>query len=145
MLKSERYSKEWKEKLSKAGKKAWKTRVVSPETRQKFVLNAIRSAKLKKGKEYVKTEDLKSFVKVRARIFEKRGRKCERCGWAVKNKFNGFIPVQIDHIDGNRKNNKDSNLIILCPNCHSLTEKFMFYGQKRKGQTAKVAVSSPKR
>ena len=37
----------------------------------------------------------------------------------------GFIPVvagqmDIDHVDGNRKNNDPSNLMILCANCHRL-------------------------
>ena len=41
---------------------------------------------------------------------------CEKCG---------FIPVHIcqldvDHIDGNHKNNTESNLQTLCANCHRL-------------------------
>ncbi|QHV95124.1 HNH endonuclease signature motif containing protein [Spirosoma endbachense] len=75
---------------------------------------------------------LASFTRIRDRLFKLRGRKCERCEWAEVNPYNGFIPVQIDHIDGDRSNNALDNLIILCPNCHSLTEKFMFYGAKRK-------------
>lgn len=41
---------------------------------------------------------------------------CERCG---------FIPehscqLDVDHIDGNHKNNEESNLQTLCANCHRL-------------------------
>lgn len=31
------------------------------------------------------------------------------------------IPLEIDHIDGNKKNNDRNNLRALCPNCHALT------------------------
>ena len=34
------------------------------------------------------------------------------------------IPLEIEHIDGNYKNNDESNLILLCPNCHSLTSTY---------------------
>jgi hypothetical protein len=34
------------------------------------------------------------------------------------------IPLEIDHIDGNNKNNLKENLIVLCPNCHALTDNW---------------------
>lgn len=37
--------------------------------------------------------------------------------------------LQIDHIDGNWKNNLITNLRFLCPNCHSQTENYGFTGQ----------------
>lgn len=80
----------------------------------------------------VRIKNPSSWGTIRKRIFEERGRKCERCGWCEENPFNGFIPVQIDHINGNNKDNRPENLVILCPNCHSLTKHFMFYGRKRK-------------
>ena len=77
-------------------------------------------------------DKLKSWTQIRERLFRERGRKCERCGWTETNPFTKIIPVQIDHKDGNNKNNAKENLEILCPNCHSLTEFFMFYGRKHK-------------
>ena len=48
--------------------------------------------------------------------------KCEICGIS---EWNGKpIQTELHHIDGNRTNHKLSNLMMLCPNCHSQTETF---------------------
>ena len=57
-------------------------------------------------------------------ILRKYNYKCAKCGWGEKNPFTNNIPLEIDHIDGNYKNNKEDNLIALCPNCHSLTSTY---------------------
>ena len=44
---------------------------------------------------------------------------CELCGWAVR-ASDGRVPVELDHINGDRTDNRIENLRILCPNCHSL-------------------------
>lgn len=61
---------------------------------------------------------------VRRWLIEQRGEQCEVCGWAVQHPVTDRIPIQIDHIDGNYRNNRPDNLKILCPNCHSLTPTF---------------------
>lgn len=57
-------------------------------------------------------------------IFEKYNNKCAICGWKEKNPYTNNIPLEIEHKDGNYKNNKEENLILLCPNCHSLTSTY---------------------
>lgn len=37
---------------------------------------------------------------------------------------NKQLTLQLDHIDGNKNNNRIENLRLLCPNCHSQTETF---------------------
>lgn len=40
------------------------------------------------------------------------------------------IPLELDHIDGNHENNLETNLRVLCPNCHAQTPT---YKAKNKG------------
>jgi len=44
---------------------------------------------------------------------------CEECGWAQKTS-SGYLPLELDHINGDRYDHRLENLRILCPNCHSL-------------------------
>lgn len=51
-----------------------------------------------------------------------RGYKCEECDifeWRGKK-----LSLHLDHIDGNSDNNLPSNIRLLCPNCHSLTDTY---------------------
>lgn len=45
--------------------------------------------------------------------------KCKCCG--IDSWNNNAITLELDHIDGNKKNNNINNLRLLCPNCHSQT------------------------
>ena len=58
------------------------------------------------------------------KIFQEREYRCECCGidsWNGKS-----IKLQVHHIDGNHNNNIRSNLMILCPNCHSQTDNWTY-------------------
>ena len=47
---------------------------------------------------------------------------CEKCG---RKKWNGLdIPLELHHINGNNKDNALNNLLLLCPNCHALTDNY---------------------
>ena len=85
-------------------------------------------------KEYIekwKNDEVDGTVKgfkpsnyIRRYLFEKYNGKCQICGWGERNEHTGKIPLQIHHINGNSNDNKEKNLQLLCPNCHSLTENF---------------------
>lgn len=68
-------------------------------------------------------------------LFEKNNNKCQKCKWGEKNVFTGTIPLEIHHIDGDYTNNREENLQLLCPNCHSLTENYKSHNKKgRRGR-----------
>ena len=77
--------------------------------------------------------DISNYI--RKYLFEKYNCSCQICGWNKKNPFTGKIPLQIHHIDGNCLNNKEENLQLLCPNCHSLTETFGSLNKTSKRKT----------
>jgi len=59
--------------------------------------------------------------KLKIRLFETglKEQKCEICQQTEW--LNQPIPLELDHIDGNRNNHILSNLRIICPNCHAQT------------------------
>jgi hypothetical protein len=48
-----------------------------------------------------------------------------RCACCGQSEWNGApIPLELDHIDGDRTNNEIGNLRLLCPNCHAQTDTY---------------------
>ena len=59
---------------------------------------------------------------IREVLLKERPYKCEKCG--ISSWLGQEIILQIHHIDGNSNNNIRSNLLLLCPNCHSQTDNW---------------------
>ncbi len=57
-------------------------------------------------------------------VLEMYGEQCSICAWKERHPVSNKVPLEIDHQDGNSENNKEQNLRLLCPNCHSLTSTF---------------------
>lgn len=68
----------------------------------------------------VNNSDYQSF-KLKKRLFKEnlKSKQCEECGWSKISK-DGRLPLELDHINGNPRDNRLENLRVLCPNCHSL-------------------------
>lgn len=72
-------------------------------------------------KEILVVKSTYQSYKLRNRLFKENIKleKCEECGWAEKT-TDGRLPLELDHVNGDRHDNRIENLRILCPNCHSL-------------------------
>lgn len=77
------------------------------------------SPKYKTAEEYSKIPTAKSHKLLEKLIRDGlREDKCEICGITY---WNGIhLPLELHHKDGNHFNNSLDNVIIVCPNCHSI-------------------------
>ena len=81
---------------------------------EKFSLEDI----LVPNSEYTNMTRLKARV-LKANLLEY---KCSECG--ISTWQNKHLVLQLDHINGDNRDNRIENLRLLCPNCHSQTETF---------------------
>ncbi|MDP3042939.1 MAG: HNH endonuclease signature motif containing protein [bacterium] len=93
-------------------------------------LRGIGKPRIALDKILIQNSDFQSY-KLKKRLFAAglKFPKCEECGWAEKS-IDGRIPLELDHINGDSRDNRLENLRILCPNCHSL--KPTHRGRNRK-------------
>lgn len=85
----------------------------------------ICSNKLRNGIKYKvgrPRDNVFTIQSLKVRLFEKRGQKCERCGYQSQH------ILQVHHKNRNNKDNRLENLKIICPNCHCEEH----YGEKIK-------------
>lgn len=71
--------------------------------------------------------------------------KCSNCGWGETHSITNKVPLHVHHIDGDWENNSPSNVTLLCPNCHSLTENYgsLNIGKKEKIRPSLIVRSKP--
>lgn len=77
----------------------------------------------------VKDSTYRSNTRLKDRILKEKllEYKCSRCG--ITEWLGAPIVLQLDHVNGNNRDNELVNLRMLCPNCHSQTET---YGGRNK-------------
>ena len=130
-----RNSREWsdddKKKKSISAKNSEKVRE-SNKNRPKEMWEKIGLKRKETHKQNILTsnyEDL-SFESLRFRILYEQENKCNKCGldkWLGQD-----IILELEHKDGNNKNNVRDNLEMICPNCHSLTETWRGRNKKER-------------
>jgi hypothetical protein len=75
-----------------------------------------------KGEQLKNWKDYTKVGRLKIHLISKRGHKCELCN--LSSWLNQPILLEVHHINGDRTNNKKSNLQLLCLNCHSCTPNF---------------------
>jgi RNase P subunit RPR2 len=94
------------------------------------------SKSYKSAHDYMASEQYVSTHRLKLKLL-KEGIKKHQCEMCKITEWMGKpVPVELDHIDGNRYNNDLSNLRVLCPNCHAQTDT---YSGKNVGKYADVA------
>lgn len=101
-------------------------------------LTGIGTPRLSLEKILVKGSYFQSF-KLKKRLFAAglKPEHCEQCQWSQKTE-DGYLPLELDHINGDRHDNRIENLRVLCPNCHSLTSTHRGRAGKGKHKHARV-------
>ncbi len=69
---------------------------------------------------------------LREYLMKKYDSKCSVCGWGMENPTSNTVCLDMHHIDGDYKNSRLSNVELLCPNCHSLTNNYKRVDSKRR-------------
>lgn len=78
---------------------------------------------------YIQSHELRQRL-IREHYFEPECSHCQLSIW-----MDVPIPLELDHINGNNRDNSLSNLRLLCPNCHALTPTYRGKNIGRDSQT----------
>jgi hypothetical protein len=92
---------------------------------------------------YLRRGQLVHGSTLRRRLVEE-GLKDHRCEACDLSRWRGRpIPLELDHIDGDRTNNELQNLRLLCPNCHALTPTYRGRNIGRGNEPIDIRSCSP--
>lgn len=106
---------------------------------QGWMKGKVSNTKIETQDYLVKDSKIKSHD-LRLRLIKEgiKEHKCEGCQlteWKDKK-----IPLELDHINGDNRDNRLDNLRILCPNCHAQTDTYCSKNIRRCSPTAEATV-----
>lgn len=137
---SRTFSKESKDKKSDSNKEFYKN--LSDFDKQGIIDRLDKTRLNRQGLAFPKLFDVEfeelSYQSKRKRVFIEQDFSCYTCHldtWADMP-----INLELEHIDGNNKNNVRTNLVGLCPNCHSMTSTWR--GRKNNKEYNNSGISS---
>lgn len=116
------WNKSDKTKKSLSAKKAYENMSDEQKKQIQTRLTVARHKLTERSLVFLMQEDFDNlaYQSKRIRVILEQNNKCNKCG--LSEWMGQPITFELDHKDGNRENNIRSNLEILCPNCHSMTE-----------------------
>ena len=97
------------------------------EYKKNKLIESWKNGEYKGSPEYI-TGTIKKY------LLEKNNYKCELCGFEGYNVLTKNTILQIHHIDGDSSNNSESNLQVLCPNCHAMTDTYSNCGKRKSSR-----------
>jgi len=102
-----------------------------------------RKAALSKHEKYLENRERKirnadwsqlTNCEKRERILMEQNGKCMSCG--ISQEWNNKpLKFELDHMNGNRNDNRRENLRLICPNCHSQTNNYKNRNIPKPGKT----------
>ena len=134
---SRSFSEEAKIKKSNANKKFYQSLSESEKDKinQRLKLLSIDTQGYRLELLMTKEFDSLAYQSKRKRVLIEQEFKCDNC--KLDTWFGRSLTLELDHIDGNNQNDIRTNLVALCPNCHSMTETWR--GRNRKNKLPAVA------
>lgn len=91
-----------------------------PLTEEQKIVKIQKLVEFRKNKYENSSFDELGSENRKRRVLEEQNYLCNRCG--IKDWLGEKLTLELEHKDGNNKNNVRENLECLCPNCHSLTK-----------------------
>jgi nitrate reductase cytochrome c-type subunit len=137
---SRKWSKEASKKRAKTNKETWaKMKPEILKERKKKMASITKKRMATYQNTFMSTNfDMLPHGTKRRRILIEQNNCCLECG--IKEWRGNPISLELDHIDGNRKNETRNNLRYLCPNCHAQTPTWR---GRKNGPIAQLVEPSP--